>query len=131
MKQAEMPIPYNMKYCSKAFLDNGHIALRPSNASNPTTLYNSQFEPLKTYSGYYGHLIGALGTDQLVYKSPEHNLKIYSIDQDHQLVMTLQPFQGESWSDEYLSICRDASSKYIAVYHEQNQALDIYDSEGM
>ena len=64
-----MPLRYGFNTdCRKYILDNGCIVLRElDDANGPTYVYSSTIQPLETYTGDYGEIIGAFSHDRLAY----------------------------------------------------------------
>ena len=72
-----------------------------------------------SYSGDYNNLIGTLSSDLLMYannvsSSHGYGVHICSVDNNHQLVMTLIGSEGRKWS-KMLSLCRHPQSGYTVV----------------
>ena len=125
------------KDCRKYLIGDDRIVLRENNGSDPTRIYTSNLELMKTYVGDYGQMIGTVGNDMIVYTkmTSRHGCEvhIYSADNNHQLVLTLIPSAGRKWTyGNYgnLSVCRHSQARHIAVVDHENKGLDIYNKEG-
>ena len=131
----EKALPDGMtRECRKYLLSSGQIALRERYGKDPTYLYTANLGTLKTYTGDYGILIGTLPHDRLVYakktsSSHGHEVHIYSADNNHQLVLTLLPSEGKTWSD-YLSTCVNPTTGHMVVVGWRPNTIDVYNMEG-
>ena len=114
--------------CRKYILDDGRIVLRDlQGTQGPTHVYTSTLQPLKTYTGNYGILIGTMSPDLLAYSNKSssqqgHEIRIYSLDNNHRLVMTIAP----PGSYGNLSICKHPTCQYFVAVDASGRSLNIY-----
>ena len=131
-KEFEKALPYRFDaYWSKCLLSDGRIVLEEDSCRNCTHIYTANLDHLISFNNECDSLIGTLPPDLLVYQvdSNRCELHIYSVDNNHQQVMTLKSTEGKEWSG-FLSVCKHPYTGYMAVVDSHYSTLDIYNEDG-